>query len=175
MPNENFPVRVIRSARRTKTISARLVGGVVEVRVPAFLSEEETRRSVKSLVKKIQARRAAPSNTELMARAQLLNEKFLEGKASVASIRWVGNQQRRWGSCTPATGEIRISNRLQKVPGYVLDAVIIHELVHTFILGGHTVQFWAWADRAPKAERAKGYLEALSDQAAEGDGEQLVD
>jgi len=38
--------------------------------------------------------------------------------------------------------------------------VIVHELTHTFI-PGHGSDFWDWADRAPKAERAKGYLEAL--------------
>lgn len=61
-------------------------------------------------------------------------------------------------------GEIRVSHRLQDVPGYVLDAVIVHELVHTFIRTGHSAEFWEWANRAPKAERAKGYLEAYARQ-----------
>ncbi|MDU3176210.1 MAG: YgjP-like metallopeptidase domain-containing protein, partial [Corynebacterium striatum] len=65
----------------------------------------------------------------------------------------------RWGSCTTSTGDIRITDRLKDVPEYVLDSVVIHELTHTFI-PGHGPEFWQWADRAPKAERAKGYLEA---------------
>ena len=71
----------------------------------------------------------------------------------------MSNQNTRWGSCTTGTGDIRISDRLAQVPDYVLDAVIVHELVHTFI-PGHSGEFWRWADRAPRAERAKGYLEA---------------
>jgi len=90
----------------------------------------------------------------------VLNASVLDGRARLGSIRWVSNQHTRWGSCTTATGDIRITDRLKNVPGYVLDAVIVHELTHTFI-PGHGSDFWDWADRAPKAERAKGYLEAL--------------
>ena len=74
-------------------------------------------------------------------------------------MRWVSNMTRRWASCSVATGRIRISDRLKEVPGYVLDSVIIHELVHTWI-PDHGPEFHEWADRAPRAERATGYLEA---------------
>ncbi|HKM25168.1 MAG TPA: SprT-like domain-containing protein, partial [Corynebacterium sp.] len=99
------------------------------------------------------------SDEDLQARAEELNARLLDGRATIGSIRWVSNQKTRWGSCTPSTGAIRITDRLRQVPDYVLDAVILHELVHTFI-PGHGPEFWEWADRAPQAERAKGYLEA---------------
>ena len=84
---------------------------------------------------------------------------MLDGRARIGSVRWVSNQNTRWGSCTVATGDIRISDRLRDVPAYVLDAVLVHELTHTFI-PNHSKEFYAWADRVPKAERARGYLEA---------------
>ena len=95
------------------------------------------------------------SDEQLAQRAHELNAKYLDSRATVGSIRWVSNQNTRWGSTTLATGDIRISDRLQKVPDYVLDSVIIHELTHTFI-PGHPKEFWNWADRAPKqsAQRA---------------------
>ena len=75
-----------------------------------------------------------------------------------------------------ATGRIRISDRLKEVPGYVLDSVIIHELVHTWI-PDHGAEFHEWADRAPRVDRASGYLEAYGrwgigggDGDASGDG-----
>jgi predicted metal-dependent hydrolase len=37
--------------------------------------------------------------------------------------------------------------------------VLIHEMVHTWI-PDHGTEFHEWADRAPQAERATGYLEA---------------
>ena len=47
------------------------------------------------------------------------------------------------------------------MPDYVVDSVIVHELVHTFVAGaGHGAEFWQWANKVPLAERAKGYLEA---------------
>lgn len=154
-------VEVIRSPRRTRTVQARLVGDTVEVRIPARMSAREEEKAVADILARLRRKTVATatSDADLRARAEMLNTAHLEGRAQVGSIRWVSNQQTRWGSCTPSTGAIRITDRLQKVPDYVLDAVILHELVHTFI-PGHGPAFWEWADRAPQAERAKGYLEA---------------
>ncbi|MGZ7496024.1 M48 metallopeptidase family protein [Corynebacterium sp. ZY180755] len=156
-------VEIIRSAKRKRTISARLVDGKIQVRVPATLSMQEEEKAVADIVARVMKKNATSAQTdeELTRRAEYLNTKYLAGKATVGSIRWVTNQRKRWGSCTIATGDIRISHRLQDVPDYVLDSVIIHELVHTFIHTGHSQEFWEWADRAPKAERAKGFLEAF--------------
>ena len=75
------------------------------------------------------------------------------------SIRFVSNQVSRWGSCTPSTGEIRISDRIAGFPPWVLDAVIVHELAH-LDERLHNDRFWAVVDRYPLAERARGYLMA---------------
>ena len=175
MPNKELSVRVIRSTKRTKSLSARRIGNVIEVTVPARLRSDQVAQAVEELVAAVKERTAPPSDTQLAERARVLNDRFLAGKARVTSIRWVRNQTKRWASCTPITGEIRVSHRLMDVPGYVLDAVIIHELVHTFVAGGHTEEFWSWADRAPHAERAKGYLEALSSCYEKQRAGQLVD
>src|SRR3712207_7000383 len=50
---------------------------------------------------------------ELMARAQALSAAHLDGVPQPASVRWVDNQNRRWGSCTPADRTIRLSSRLR--------------------------------------------------------------
>ena len=152
-------IKIIRSAKRKKTAQARLRGDVLEVRVPAFVSEREAHTIAKEMLAKTMARTATV--VDLQEKAEKLNGEYLEGRASWTDIRWVTNQNTRWGSCTPGRGTIRISHRLQRVPQYVLDAVIIHELVHTFITN-HSAEFFRWADRAPQAERAKGYLEAYS-------------
>ena len=158
-----MPVKVIRSAKRKRTVAARLNGGVLEVRIPGWMSQQEEAKAVADMLTRVAKRTTTQhaSDEQLAQRAQELNVKYLDGQATVGSIRWVSNQNTRWGSASLATGDIRISNRLQKVPDYVLDSVIIHELTHTFI-PGHPKEFWQWADRAPKAERAKGYLEAFA-------------
>ena len=45
-------------------------------------------------------------------------------------MRWVDNQQSRWGSCTPSDRSIRLSSRLQGMPAWVVDYVLVHELAH---------------------------------------------
>ena len=77
-----------------------------------------------------------------------------------SSIRFVANQRSRWGSCTPSTGEIRVSDRIARFPGWVLDAVIVHELAH-LVEAHHGPAFHALADRYPKQERAHGFLLAM--------------
>lgn len=155
-------IEVIRSARRTRTVSAKLIDNRIQVRIPANLSDAEEHQLIEDVVTKLKRKTTSTqlSDEDLFTRAQELNHKVLEGHARLGSIRWVTNQNKRWGSCSTAAGDIRISHRLKGVPDYVLDAVIVHELVHTFVHDGHSATFWSWADRAPKAERAKGFLEA---------------
>lgn len=152
---------MIRSARRTRTVQARHVGERVEVRIPARFSAKQEREAVEEILAKLNKRSTAQtvSDGELLARARKLNEQVLDGKATIGSVRWASNHNTQWGSCTVSTAAIRISDRLRDVPQWVLDAVLVHELVHTFI-PGHGPEFWKWADRVPRAERAKGYLEA---------------
>ncbi|WPF66666.1 MULTISPECIES: M48 family metallopeptidase [unclassified Corynebacterium] len=160
-PSATPEVEVIASPRRRKSVQARLVGGRIQVRVPAAMSPVERDKAVARVVASLQRKvRTGYSDTQLRERARHLNAAYLEGRAHAESVRWVSNQNHRWGSCTVSTGDIRISDRLRDVPPYVLDAVLIHELVHTFIPGGHSAEFYRWADRAPKAERARGFLEA---------------
>jgi predicted metal-dependent hydrolase len=153
-------VRVIRSRRRTKTSSARLVGGIIEVRLPAWLPEPDASATVEDLVRRIQRSRAvADGAVDLRARARLLAAKY--GLPEPTAISWSARQEKRWGSCTPAHGTIRISTRLSRVPGYVLDAVIVHELAH-LVEPGHGAAFKVLEERFPHRDRADGFLEAMS-------------
>ena len=142
-------------------MQARLVGGVAEIRIPAHFTAAQEREVVGEMLAKLERKtKARPlDDASLRSRADSLNATVLDGQARIGSIRWVSNQRSRWGSCTVSTGDIRISDRLKEVPDYVLDAVIVHELTHTFI-PDHSREFYEWADRAPRAERARGYLEA---------------
>jgi len=56
---------------------------------------------------------------------------------------------------------IRISSRLARAPEWVVDYVILHELTH-LVESGHTAVFHELMTRYPKAERAEGFLEAMS-------------
>lgn len=174
-------VEVRRSPRRRRTVSARRENGRVIVLIPASMSRAEERVWVARMLDKLKAgeRRRRPSDTDLMARATELSQRYLGGHARPRSIRWVSNQRSRWGSCTPADGSIRLSDRLQDMPGYVVDYVILHELAH-LLVAGHNRDFWTLLRSYPKLERARGFLDGVAlakgfDIAEDSDVEQGVE
>ena len=155
-------IKIIRSPKRKKTIQARKRNGVVEILAPAAMSDEELQPHIDSLTQKLERKLEAKelSNKDLEARAKQLNKKYFDGKLKWKSIRWVTNQNQRYGSCTPSLGTIRLSHRLAKMPPFVLDYVIVHELAH-LLEANHGPNFWKLVYRYAKTERARGYLMAI--------------
>jgi hypothetical protein len=149
-------VEVVRSARRRKTVQAREVGGVLRVSIPAGMTAADEERWVAEMVRRME-RRAATDGIDLTARAAALADRY--GLPKPQAIRWVDNQEWRWGSCTPSDRTVRISSRLVGEPGWVLDYVIVHELAHLSV-PRHNARFWALVRRYPRAERAHGFLMA---------------
>jgi len=126
------------------------------------MSRAEEQRWVDTMVRRVLAgeKRRLRSDDDLLARARSLAHTYLDGAAQPAAVRWVDNQQRRWGSCTPSDRTIRLSRRLCGLPDYVIDFVLLHELAH-LIEPGHGAAFNALLASYPKRERAEGYLEAM--------------
>jgi predicted metal-dependent hydrolase len=159
-------IEVRRSERRRRTVSAYRDGERVVVLIPGQFSRAEEREWVDRMLERLEARdlRAKRSDTELAARAARLASRYLGEHPAAArptSVRWVSNQNGRWGSCTPADRTIRISDRIMDMPDWVIDYVLLHELVH-LVVPSHNATFWALVGRYPKAERARGYLEGVS-------------
>lgn len=169
-------VEVVRSPRRRKTIQARQVGDVLRVCVPATLSRVEEEHWVNEMLRRAE-RRQRTLTVDLAQRAESIARRF--SLATPAQIRWVDNQQSRWGSCTPVDRTVRISSRLAREPLWVLDYVLVHELAHLQVRG-HGKAFWALVNRYPLAERARGFLIArglveAGDESPGGDGEEGPD
>ena len=158
-------VEVVRSARRRKTVQARMVDGVLRVHIPASMSSEEEARWVADMAARIERKRR-PDRVDLVRRARQLAAEY--GLGVPASIRWVDNQETRWGSCTPRDRSIRISSKLGSEPLWVIDYVIVHELAHLSV-HGHGPRFWALVERYPLAERARGFLIARGLELGEPD------
>ncbi len=159
-------VEVRRSKRRRRTVSAYRDGDRIVVLIPASFSKQDEAEWVREMVAKVERaeQRALLTDDDLLARAAALSDKHLGGLATPDSVRWVTNQNSRWGSCTPGDRSIRLSERLQSMPSWVVDYVLVHELAH-LLEPGHDARFWAWVDRYPLAEKAKGYLLGWSEAA----------
>ncbi|MEZ0091031.1 hypothetical protein ABH925_002190 [Streptacidiphilus sp. EB129] len=151
-----------RSARRSRTVSAYREAGRTVVLIPARMSAAEEKRWVALMLDKLAAQesRQVLGDEALVARATELSARYLGGRAVPVSVRWVTNQNTRWGSCTPVEGTIRLSHRLQGMPEYVVDYVLLHELAH-LLVADHGRRFWALLEAYPRTERARGYLEGV--------------
>jgi len=94
----------------------------------------------------------------------LINRKHFNGVLRWNSIRWVNNMQCRLASCTRGgntDGEIRISARIKDWPGWVVDYVIAHELMHRRH-PNHSQSFWDELSSAyPLTERARGFIHGM--------------
>jgi predicted metal-dependent hydrolase len=162
-------VEVRRSSRRKRTVTAFRERDTIVVLLPGRMSAREEREWVDQMVRRVLAREARAAgprgDAELADRAAALAAAYLEEVPLPTSVSWVGNQRHRWGSCTPSTGAIRLSDRLRPLPGWVVDYVLLHELAH-LVEPTHSARFWSLVARYPRAERARGFLEGY--QAAGG-------
>jgi hypothetical protein len=151
-------VEIRPSTRRRASSQAHLEEGKVVVVVPAGLGHPEREEVARRLARRILSpgRDGIASDEALMKRAIELGRRYLGG-ARPRSIRWVSNQTRRWGSCTPSEATIRLSSRLASMPAWVIDAVIVHELAH-LLEPSHSRRFKELCNRFPQTEAADAYL-----------------
>lgn len=153
-------IRVIRNSRRKRSISAYREHGAIVIQVPARLPNSRVSEVIPELVHKILTREAREkmSDTELYRRAIALLAHYLpEFTVSPVSVAW-RSMNERWGSCTTTDRTIRISDRLNGAPDYVVDYLLVHELIHLEI-PDHGERFEALLARFEDGVRAGAYLD----------------
>ena len=156
-----FRIDVVRSTRRRRSVGAQLVGDVLRISIPSWMSAGEQAQWVDKMALRF-VRSMSTDRIDLVDRAASLARRY--GLPRPSDIRWVHDMTTRWGSCTSTTGTIRISSRVAAFPDWVIDYIIVHELAH-LEQANHGPQFWALVERYPRSERAIGYLIAKSSEA----------
>lgn len=176
LSRDGFTIQIMRERRRRKTVTYELDvrHRVMVLHVPAVMPDtaledmiQQAVDQAKEYVKRHMRRRTPQSDAGLFLRAQELNERYFEGKLTFRSVCYASNQRKRFGSCSPAAGDIRISARLQGAPYWVLDYVLLHELTH-LVEPSHNARFRELMKRYPQAERARGFLMGVAWAAGEG-------
>jgi predicted metal-dependent hydrolase len=162
-------VAIVRSRRSKKTVSARLREGVLTITVPSWMTDREADEWATKMRSRYEKAKRS-SSTDLGQRATELARTY--GLPRPTSIVWTRELSSRWGSCTIDTGTIRINGKLQQVPTWVLDYVIVHELAH-LVHANHSPAFWGVVQAYPKTERAIGFLMGMG--LAESDTESDTD
>jgi len=155
-------IKIIRSDKRAKTVSARTVNGVLEILAPAHLSDADLQPIIAQFQRRIQKRthKHHLDDRELMRIAARLNKHYFHNNLRWQSITWSMHQDKRYGSCTPGGQTIRISHRIATMPNFVKEYVVMHELVH-LVEANHGPRFWKLVNQYPRTERARGYLMAV--------------
>jgi len=160
-------VLIRRSKRAKRNVTAYRDNEKTVVTVPTRMAQRDIDVYVAELVNRLDDRDERTSSQQsLEDRARELSRKYLEQdlfethKVPV-SIRWVTNQNSRWGSCTPDEGTIRLSHRLHRMPSYVIDSVIVHELIHLLVTD-HSPAFYELMNKFPQHEKAKAFLDGYS-------------
>ncbi len=157
-------VQVIRSRRRRRTVSARMVKDTLLVHAPAALSPERLETIVADFKIKFEKKRIKDDlerNEPLEDIADRLNQKYFAGKLRIHSIEYSIKHNSKFGCCLYKSGDIRISHKVGLMPKWVRDYVIIHEMAH-LLEPNHGRAFWELMSHYKFSERAKGYLMAVS-------------
>jgi predicted metal-dependent hydrolase len=158
----SLELKVVR--KRVKNINARLHGTTLSVSAPHRVTVRELDETIVELARKLVRRsRADVVNADGGAEnlARKVAERFPD-PPKVAGIRFVTNQTAQWGSYSRQTGIIRLNAALRQMPPWVLEAVVAHELAHTFHLD-HSPEFWELVRSVcSKTDRARDFLEGVS-------------
>ncbi|MBI5604928.1 MAG: M48 family metallopeptidase [Deltaproteobacteria bacterium] len=164
-------IKITRSPKRKKTVSARLNNGVLAVCAPSGISDKELNKIVTRLTERLlkkKLKKELDREQDLKEIAERLNRDYFGGRLQITSIEYSTNQNSRYGCCNLKTGRILISHRLAAMPDWVRDYVILHELAH-LIVPNHSRPFhdltakYRWKERAIGYLMAKGYGEDETD------------
>jgi predicted metal-dependent hydrolase len=153
-------VKVIRSPRRRRTISARMEGEVMLVSAPQHTPEAELNTVIAKFRKRFERRELRKElnlKQNLLGACRRFNEQYFDNQIDVKSIEYSTEQTSKWGVCNHRNRSILISHRLAGMPAWVRDYVIIHEMAH-ILHPNHRARFWILVNRYKLSERARGYL-----------------
>lgn len=155
-------VKILRSHKRNKTISAKVESDTMYVYAPSDMPEDELNKVIANFTERFEKRKLRKElnkTQNLTSIGQELNRVYFGGKLEIKSIEYTATLNHAFGSCIKQTGKILISHRLSEMPTWVRDYVIVHELAH-LIESNHSEAFWNLVYRYKLTERAIGYLVA---------------
>ena len=158
-------VEVRRSARRRRTVSAYRDGNKIVVLMPARITRSDERRLVAEMVELVTRREATGPGSGPATRhccADRPNFRALPGRSGTAGERALGQQHAQplgllhaWpigrSGCPSAAVDARLGDRLRAAARTGPPA-----------RARPRPGFWAWVNRYPRTERARGYLEGVA-------------
>jgi len=147
-----------------KNVNARLAGSTLYVSAPHTMPQEALDEAVLKLARRLLRRAHASMLNEANDALKLARKvaKRFPKEPSIQRVMFVSTQRKRWGSYSTRTKTVRLNAALRRMPRWVLEAVVAHELAHTFH-ADHSPAFWDLLRRVcPEIERAEAFLAGVS-------------
>jgi hypothetical protein len=159
---QTLTLKVERKA--VKNINARLRGQALSVSVPLRVPRDQVLPAINDLALRLLRRvasRSANAETDVLEIAQRVAERF-PVPPKVAAVQFSTQQTSCWGSYSTRTRTVRLNAGLRRMPRWVLEAVIAHELAHA-IHADHSPAFWQLLRSVdPQSARAEDFLAGVS-------------
>ena len=151
---ENIGPVLFQKSKRAKKINISIKSNkTVRVAVPLYLTYQYAEEIVYSKIEWIQnnlekiskkinlQRNNVPMNKEDSKKLLIDRTNYLAKQNNFPINRvFIKNQKTRWGSCS-SKNNINLNIQLCRLPDELIDYVIFHELVHSYIKN-HSVVFW---------------------------------
>ena len=150
--------------KRVKNINARLRDLTLSVSAPLNTPQATLDQVIPDLARRLVRRvhaRQVNAEEDALALARNVAARF-PNPPEVAEVLFVTTQEARWGSYSTATRTIRLHAALRRMPRWVLEAVVAHELAHV-THHDHSPAFWKLLRRVcPDTDRARAFLAGVS-------------
>ena len=164
-PNDSSEViEIRRSKKRTRSVAAWRESGRLIISVPARMSRKEIDTHIMELTARLVAAEQVVGDEELILISEEMIANFLQpefGNLKPVSVTWSARQRELHGSCTSVDRTIRISKRIASAPRYVIEVVLLHELVH-LMHHDHNDDFYCLVKRHPRYAEAEAFLAGMS-------------
>ena len=147
-----------------KNINARLRETTLSISAPLNTPQATLDQIIPELARKLVRRahaRRVNAEEDALVLARKVAARF-PNRPEVVEVQFVTTQEARWGSYSPATRMIRLHAALRRMPRWVLEAVVAHELAH-ITHQDHSAAFWKLLRRVyPDTDRARAFLAGVS-------------
>ena len=161
---DGITLTLVVERKPVKNINARLRETTLSVSAPLSTPQSTLDKVIPDLARRLVRRvhaRQVNAEEDALALARTVAARFAN-RPQVAEVLFVTTQEARWGSYSPATRTIRLHAALRRMPRWVLEAVVAHELAHV-IHQDHSPAFWKLLRRVcPDTDRARAFLAGVS-------------
>ena len=161
---DGVALELVIERKGVKNVNARLAGSTLSVSAPFGMPQKELDEAVLKLAQRLLRRAYASMLNEADDALKLARKvaKRFPKEPSIQRVEFVTTQRKRWGSYSTRTKTVRLNAALRRMPRWVLEAVVAHELAHTFH-ADHSRAFWELLRRVcPETERAEAFLAGVS-------------